>query len=370
MHICHRTGAAGGLILLGILGGCAAPGPPLPPTLNLPQVVSGTSLTAIRVGSEVRLHWTTPDRTTDKLEVKGAITADICRETVSGTVREKAACSPVGRVPVTAGASDAVDSLPPDLVAGPARLLAYRVQLINSAGRTAGPSAVVWAVSGPSVAAVEGFAGDAVKAGVELRWKAAEGAGSVELQRTLLDAAPTKQEAKSASGSLMAAFSGEGKQAVETRLRAGDGGPDAGGTLDRTVELGHDYRYTAQRVMRVQVGGQTLEARSVPSAALQFAVRDEFAPDVPKGLVAAPGEGAIELSWDPDVEPRLAGYRVYRREDGAAEWQRVGPDLVMEAAFRDAKVAAGRRYVYRVTAVSAAGNESGPSAEAAETAVE
>jgi hypothetical protein len=330
------------------------------------------------VGAAVRLNWTTPTQTTDKLAVKGTVTAEICRDVVSGAVREKAPCSAVGRMQVTPGASDATDVLPAELLAGPPKLLAYRVQLINDAGRTAGPSAAVLAVSGPGVAPMEGFAGEATKAGVELRWQPVANAGLVELDRTLLDAARPKP----AGGSAMAAFSGEGKQAAEVRLRAGDGGSDAGGMIDRTVEIGHEYRYTAQRVVRVEAGGKTLEERSVPSAALQFAVRDVFPPDVPKGLVAAPGtvggvgsEAAaptIELSWDPDmdpeIEPRLAGYRVYRRDEGSAEWQRVGPDLVTEAAYRDAKVTAGRRYSYRVTAVSTAGNESGPSGEAAETA--
>jgi hypothetical protein len=375
-------GVPGAAIFLAILGGCAAPGNPLPPTLNLPQTVSGSTLTATRVGAEVRLHWTTPTQTTDKLAVKGTITAEICREIVSGAVREKAPCSAVGRVQVALGPSDAADALPAELLAGPPRLLAYRVQLINSAGRTAGPSAAVMAVSGPSTAPVDGFTGEATKAGVELRWER-QGTGNreqgtVELVRMLLDAPPAKRETQSAGGSVIAALSGSGKQSAETRLTADGGGPDAGGTVDRTVEIGHEYRYTAQRVVRVEVGGQTLEARSKESAALQFAVRDVFAPDVPKGLVAVPGTvggvGAeapiptIELSWDPDIEPRLAGYRVYRRDEGSAEWQRVGPDPVTEAAYRDQKVTAGRRYSYRVTAVSTAGKESGPSSEAAETA--
>jgi fibronectin type 3 domain-containing protein len=64
----------------------------------------------------------------------------------------------------------------------------------------------------------------------------------------------------------------------------------------------------------------------------------------------------------------VAGYRVYRRETGSADWVRIGPELVREAAFRDLKVAPGRGYMYRVTAVSTAGNESAPSGEVTETA--
>jgi fibronectin type 3 domain-containing protein len=107
-------------------------------------------------------------------------------------------------------------------------------------------------------------------------------------------------------------------------------------------------------------------------------VRDVFPPETPKGLVAVPGMAGdaatiaptIELSWDPDVEPRLAGYRVYRGEEGSPGWVRVGPALVTEAAYRDLKVTPGRKYSYRVTAVSTAGKESAPSAEVTETAAQ
>src|ERR1035441_4608651 len=54
-----------------LLAGCASPGPPLPPSLKLPEVV--TDLTARRVGDQVMLHWTTPTRTTDKLLIRGIV---------------------------------------------------------------------------------------------------------------------------------------------------------------------------------------------------------------------------------------------------------------------------------------------------------
>ena len=71
------------------------------------------------------------------------------------------------------------------------------------------------------------------------------------------------------------------------------------------------------------------------------------------------------------MEARLAGYRVYRRElDGTTPevWRTLGAELVTVPAYRDLSVGAGQRYAYRVTAVSGAGNESGPSAEVMETA--
>jgi hypothetical protein len=178
------------------------------------------------------------------------------------------------------------------------------------------------------------------------------------------------------------------KEPQEMRLRVEGGGDSAadaggtggaGGTIDRSVQMGHTYRYTAQRVRPVRVGGQTLEVRSVPTAAVTVAMRDEFPPDAPTGLVAVPGfagetdaarRPAIDLSWEPNAEPRIAGYRVYRRDsDAAAEaWQRLNAELVAVAAYRDATVVAGHRYAYRVTAVNEAGRESAQSGDAVETA--
>jgi hypothetical protein len=363
-------GAARAIILAAAasLAGCAAPGPPLPPTLNLPAIVPVARLSALRVGDEVRLHWTTPKQTSDKLPIRGAITAEICRNAVSG-IASKAACVPVERIAVTPGETDEVDTLPGVLAEGPVRLLAYRVQLLNAAGRTAGPSAAVYVAAGAAPAGVANFAGETTNAGVELRWQQQAATGTVELDRTLLD--PATAPAAERKGSLP----GEQKEPAEMKMLAGEAGSeDAGGTIDRTVKIGHSYRYTAQRVVSVNVGGQTLAVRSMPTAALSFAVRDVFPPAVPEGLVAVPGfagqRAAIDLSWEPvidqDVMPKVAGYKVYRSDVANAAWKLLG--TVRVAAYRDTDVVAGQRYAYRVTALSTAGNESTPGGEASETA--
>jgi hypothetical protein len=324
----------------------------------------------MRVGGEVRLHWKTPQQTTDKLPIKGAIAAEICRQIVSDASQvQRSSCTPVARLAVTAGESETVDTLPGVLAGGPPRLLAYSVQLMNSAGKTAGPSAAVYAAAGAAPASVASFAGGPTSAGVELHWQRQSGAGAVELDRTLLD--PATETAATRKGGLP----GEQKQPTEIKLRGGEAvSADAGGMVDRTVEVGHTYRYSAQRVLSVEVGGQTLEMRSAPSEALTFAVRDEFPPAVPEGLVAVPGfvgqKAAIDLSWEPvlgqDLKPKVAGYKVYRRDGPDGAWKLLGP--VTAASYRDAAVAAGQMYTYRVTAVSTAGKESAASGEAAETA--
>jgi len=396
----HKRSGAALLATFACLAGCASPGPPLPPSLKLPEVVAATALTATRVGDAVTLDWTTPKRTTDKLLIAGPITAVICRNLPPAAPAQPASkappCAEVQRLPVTPGPSDATDPLPAPLATGPVRLLAYRVELLNAAGRTAGPSAPVFAAAGAAPGSIEDFRAEATKPGVLLRWQTAAGSGeTVELDRTTVEA-PAPAAAKAASPAAAPArktgLPGGTKEPAELRFQAGPA--DAGGTLDRSALIDRTYRYTAQRVRTVELGGQTLELRSAPSAAVTVAVRDVFPPEVPAGLVAVPGflnpgdQGspatpgvagssaaqrsaiapAIDLSGEPDVEPRVAGYRVYRREGSSGAWQLLTAELVSVAGWRDATVVAAHTYAYRVTAVSTAGNESAPSPEATETA--
>ena len=415
---CGAAVAAGAALGLALLSGCASPGPPQPPSLKLPEIVTG--LTANRVGDAVRLHWTTPSRTTDKLLIAEPVEADICRETLAAVVPTAATkagqnavpgsapsarksavtapCSPVVlRQRVTPGASEAVDALPPELTAEPARLIAYRVQLRNAAGRTAGATPAVFASSGPAPHAVEDLRGRATKAGVVLEWRPeAGGTEAVELNRSILQP-PTATTTETSTATATTAGSGTAHRAglpgaarepLESRFRAGTAGSsavDAGGTVDRTAQINHSYRYTAERVRSVELGGQRLEVRSVASAEVTVEMKDVFPPEAPLGLVAVPGyageaevqageqaqRAAIDLSWEPDMEPHVVGYRVYRRDlDGEATaiWRRLNSELVTMAAYRDLNVVAGRRYAYRVTAVDVTGNESARSGEVVETA--
>jgi hypothetical protein len=363
--------AAGACVALAFAAGCASPGPPLPPSLHLPAIATG--LTANRVGDQVVLHWTTPSRTTDKLPIRGHVDAEICRQ--AGAARVPAKLSPclvAARVGVAPGPSEATDTLPDALRTGAPGVLHYRVQLLNSAGRTAGPSEAVSVASGAAPEMVEALRAASEKAGVVLQWTPVAGT-SVELTRTTVASPPkpAEKEKKSSNAGLNLGPT----EPAEVRLKAGDA-TDAGGTVDRTAETGYTYRYVAQRVVTARFAGQTLLLRSAPSVAVTVAVKDVFPPAPPAGLVAGPGfigEGdkaapTIDLSWEPDMEPRLAGYRVYRRE-GDGPWQRLGGDeLVRTAAYRDSSVQPGRQYEYRVTAVSDVGVESAPSASVAETA--
>ena len=100
---------------------------------------------------------------------------------------------------------------------------------------------------------------------------------------------------------------------------------------------------------------------------------DTFPPNTPLGLVAvsAQMENAapeIDLSWEPNSEPDLAGYLVERTDAGVS----TAPVLLTSeplaaVSYRDLAVLPGHTYSYTVRAQDAANNRSTPSTPATES---
>ena len=67
-------------------------------------------------------------------------------------------------------------------------------------------------------------------------------------------------------------------------------------------------------------------------------------------------KGIVFLLWTSPPESDVAGYRVYRRVEGAAP-ERLEPSLIQIPSYRDEKPRSGKRVEYRVTALDRAGNE-------------
>jgi hypothetical protein len=356
-------------------------------------------LSAERVGDVVRLHWTTPEMTTDRITVKGAMTAEICRITVTPTPPAPA-CAPVERLPVQPGPTQVADTLPPSLTVDPPTLLAYRVQILNVHGHSAGSSHEAFAAGGAAPPPVEQLRATPTREGAELEWQQKDTSAAIELDRlpvgvngVAIEPAQPKTKSKSSSKPVIrkpAASHPKPAPApaskplqmtppapVEVKLRTPIQPTDTGGTIDHTAQRGESYRYTAQRVRSVSLGGHTLELRSAVSPPVTVVMRDIFPPHAPSGLEAVPGgataaDRSIDLSWTPNTEDDLAGYFVYRQDidskgvvAGTATRLNVTP--VVGPAYRDQTAVAGRRYAYRVTAVDTAGNESAPSDAVQET---
>ena len=97
---------------------------------------------------------------------------------------------------------------------------------------------------------------------------------------------------------------------------------------------------------------------------------DVFPPTVPSGLQAVfsgPGQKTVHRSGvGPCTDVDLAGYNVYRHEDGTTR-SKVNDHPLKTPAYRDSSVASGKTYFYSVSAVDVRGNESARSEEASET---
>jgi len=86
--------------------------------------------------------------------------------------------------------------------------------------------------------------------------------------------------------------------------------------------------------------------------------RDIFPPASPSGLVSASVENLISLSWDTNKEKDLAGYRVWRKAEGEADFVLLTPEVIQENAYSDTRVEKDKRYYYAITAQDKSGNES------------
>jgi hypothetical protein len=143
---------------------------------------------------------------------------------------------------------------------------------------------------------------------------------------------------------------------------------------DHTIEWQKNYEYRIAVVTFTNLDASNPSDVAIiqgdDSPALKVFTNDTFPPAVPTGLQAVfsgPGQQPfIDLVWAPDTDADLAGYNVYRREQGSQP-TRVNSELVKSPAFRDTNVASGKTYFYTVAAVDLRGNQSAHSEEASET---
>jgi hypothetical protein len=338
-----------------LLAGCGTPGAPQPPSLNLPGRVTG--LKATRTGNQVSLAWTMPKKNTDKLLLKSNVAVRVCR-------KEAGTCVLAVELALAPGAEGAfTETLPAALATGAPRALTYFVELNNHNGRSAGLSNGAVVVAGEAPATLSGVKAQVRKDGIVLRWTASGGTDAIRLHRKLLTPAP-ETKPKAQQGLLAPP-----PEPAEQNLLV-EAGAAAGRVLDKDIRFGQSYEYRLQRVARLTVDGEKLELAGPLTEPVRVAAEDIFPPAAPDGLAAVANAGAepsIDLSWQPGTEADLAGYAVYRRENGGA-WQRIsGAQPLVPPAFHDAQVQAGHTYSYAVSAIDQGGHESTQSAEAEET---
>ncbi len=123
---------------------------------------------------------------------------------------------------------------------------------------------------------------------------------------------------------------------------------------DRDFVFERLYRY----FIRAAATDVSPFVESDDSERVEVVPKDIFPPASPSGLVSVTAENIISLSWDANPEKDLAGYRVWRKAEGEAEFILLTPELIGENAYSDPRVEKNKRYYYAITAQDKSGNES------------
>ncbi|MGC8745790.1 MAG: LPS translocon maturation chaperone LptM [Candidatus Saccharicenans sp.] len=124
---------------------------------------------------------------------------------------------------------------------------------------------------------------------------------------------------------------------------------------DRNFNFGQTYRYFVRAV--TGEGGDLRE--SADSEIAEITAKDVFPPKKPAEVQDLVTENGVRLTWLPNSEKDLAGYRIYRRKEGEQK-QLLTPELISIPFFLDAGVEKKVSYVYSIVAVDKSGNESYP----------
>lgn len=125
---------------------------------------------------------------------------------------------------------------------------------------------------------------------------------------------------------------------------------------DAAMEEDTEFTYQVQTL--IPAGSRLAESERSREVSVTY--KDIFPPTVPASLSAIAGVGSVELTWEPNREPDLRGYQIYRAE-ASGTMKKIG-DLTGEVTYSDKAVEHAKRYVYAVSAVDKLGNESKPSA--------
>jgi hypothetical protein len=316
-------------------------------------------LQAVRHGDVVTLTWTVPQFNTDRTRVRrlgptricrgfNVVAMDTCSEIVAVTL-------PVPVVGTARNRAEFHDTIPRALMRqDPAGFVTYAVEIQNQRERNAGLSNRVDVPLAPVANAATDAEATATADGVRLEWKgstpvtAPTFSTSYHVFRQPADAPPGSARADLGTAQLQ------------------------GGTftfLDRSFEWEKPYRYYIVPVTHYELRGKAGQFEG-DEVSLEIVPHDIFPPAVPAGLQAAfsgrEQQKFIDLSWNPDTDPDLAGYNVYRHLAGQPA-VKINAELVKAPAYRDNAVQSGQTYFYAVTAVDARGNESAKSAETSET---
>ena len=345
------------LPLATLMTACGTPGAPQPPSLNLAKPVS--DLKAVRSGDEVELTWTVPTETTDGAKFRHRGQSKVCAAVDQSRIDQ---CTPLTTMPTPKDqkTTSVAVKIPVDKTA-PTDYVTYAVQIDNDRGRNAGlsnevqvPTSAVSRINGSPIIRLTP---ETVLVIVNVTPRNESIQQTLELRR--IEKGGSMQQSVVARRVLELTESGE---AANIELR------------DDTFVWEKTYEYRVAITASTKVpNGETVTFDAAVSNSQELFAHDVFPPATPSGLQAVfsavTGQPpAIDLTWTPDVDRDLAGYFVFRRleQEPASAAVKLNAQPVKAPSYHDSDIAAGKTYVYSVSAVDERGNESQRSEEASE----
>jgi hypothetical protein len=298
--------------LILVLAGCGSIGEPLYPALRIPTPVA--DLTVLEQGNNLDIAFTIPPLTTEGLPLKeiGGVELRVGPTPSNGwNVNEWVKSSTRVDVPTPEKPGAVQATIPVNKFVGGEVVVAVRVT--NPKGRDAGWSNLKTFEVQPPLADPTNFHVASDPKGVALTWTAS-GPSQFRIFRK------TEQEQKPV---LLAT-------ATEPSY------------VDVSTAFGKAYQYFVQAV-RDNIESNVVASESITPA-------DVFPPDVPSGLTASIGIGAVELAWNRSTEANFKEYRVLRSEEGAP-FVEVARGLDAPV-YSDHAIQSGKHYRYEVLAVA------------------
>jgi len=309
-----------------LTAGCGYIGEPQPPLAHIPAKV--TDLAAIQRGSRLIVQFTIPQLTTEGTVIKGLVKLDLrigkgIEPFDAGRWAPGAKAIP--QSPATSGL--ARYEVPAAEWTNQDVLVAVRV--IGANGKDAGWSNFLVIPVVPPPERPAAVTATATAEGVRLTWRAT--GTTFRVFRKIPDA-------------------------QDFVLAATVPKPE---WIDTAAEFGKRYAYEIQTVVAL---GSNKDAESDLSDETSITPVDTFPPAVPAGLAVSSAANSVELVWDRNQEPDLAGYRVYRANAGGA-FEKIA-DVNQIPSYSDHNVEHGKTYRYAITAFDQIGNESAQTAPA------
>jgi hypothetical protein len=322
----RRIPAALAAALLLLSTGCGYVGGPLTPLANVPDKV--TDLAAVQRGSLLVVHFTVPPLTTEKRTIDKPLQFDLRIGSTPqpfNSAQWLDHAKPLTGLRVAQGL--ATCEIPIADWTGQEAILGVRV--VGANGKDAGWSnyQAIRVVPAPPVPV--NLKLDNRAEGVHLSWS-----GSGDQFRVI------RRSSAAETWAIVATL-------------------DSHEWTDTSTEFGKPYFYEVQSLVDV---GDRKFAESDLSAPQDLTTVDSFPPAVPTGLRADAAPASIELVWDRNTEPDLAGYRIYRSTgDGPFEKLAESNEI---PSYSDRALEHGKTYRYAITSFdrSTPPNESGRSA--------